>query len=91
MSEADEAYYKKQREEFAARRDSFWRKYRGSEPIEKLEFWHQTHTHFTQKWFGVFPEGTETTASILPQVVGTFGGRFDKFDKNSFEYTAYTD
>lgn len=84
-------YYKKERQQFADRRELFYSRYRGQEPIEKLEIWHESHTHFSQKLLGVFPKGTETRESILPKVKGTFGGRFERFADTSFEYIAYTD
>ena len=41
-----------------------------------------------------FPKGSETYESLLPQVKGTFGGRFTTTinkDSYRFEYIAYTD
>src|SRR5687767_7761901 len=84
-------FYKKEQQQFQDRREMFYKRYRGQEVIEKLEIWHESHTHFSQKLLGVFPKGTETRESILPKVKGTFGGRFERFTDTTFEYTAYTD
>lgn len=93
-TEANAAYYKEEREKFGRLRDLFYRKYRGEIEAEKLEMRTESHTHFTMKVVGVFPKGSETYASLLPKVRGTFGGRFTTtIDENSyrFEYIAYTD
>jgi len=90
----NEDYYKKEREDFAKARELFYQKYRGEIPAEKLEIRSESHTHFSMKKFGVFPKGTETYASLIPKVQGTFGGRFTTdIDSESyrFEYIAYTD
>lgn len=88
-----EEAYARQGAEWDAKRNSFYAKYHGKEKADKLEFWHKTHTHFSMIWMGVFPPGTETSASILPHVQGSFGGRFTHFDskRGTFEYIAYTD
>lgn len=85
------AAYKKQNDEWNEQRDSFYRKYNGKEPVEKLEIRIEGHTHFSQKVIGVFPVGTETRETIRPKVIGSFGGRFDRFNETNFEYIAYTD
>lgn len=71
--------------------DLFWHKYRTGENIDKLDIRHESHTHFSMIKIGVFPKGTETMQSILNQVRGTFGGRFERFTDYSFKYIAYTD
>jgi|GEM_PF-706968 hypothetical protein len=91
ISKEQQERYRLQNEQWDKRRDSFFKKYRGDEPATKLEMRTESHTHFSQKVLGVFPEGTETTSTILPRVIGSFGGRFEHFDKYSFEYIAYTD
>lgn len=85
------AYYKSEQESWNAARELFYKKYRGEELVDKLEIRTEPHTHFTQKVFGVFPQGTETKATLLPKITGTFGGRFTHFGGYSFEYIAYTD
>lgn len=90
----NEAYYEKQRKEFDEARELFYTKYRGEIPADKLEIRAEGHTHFSMKKIGVFPKGSETYESLLPQVRGTFGGRFTtSLNKDSyrFEYIAYTD
>lgn len=67
----------------------FYKMYRGDIPVEKYEARHRSHTHFSQVIFGVHPN--MTSSEILPKVIGTFGGRFSKFNNYSFEYIAYTD
>ncbi len=91
LSKEQEDYYKKEREQFAAARELFYKRYRGEEPPEKLEIRHESHTHFSMKVIGVFPNKTETRESLLPKVRGTFGGRFERFGDYYFEYIAYTD
>lgn len=73
--------------------EKFGRMFSGKEKATELVIRGYAHTHFTQIERGVFPPGTETSASIFPKVVGTFGGRFTMFDKDRgrFEYIAYTD
>lgn len=88
---SNEAYYEKQNKDFAEARDLFYKKFRGEIPAEKLEIRSESHTHFSMKKIGVFPVGSETRESILPKVLGTFGGRFARFDDYCFEYIAYTD
>ena len=90
----NEAYYEKQRKEWDEARDLFYKKYRGEIPADKLEIRAESHTHFSMKKIGVFPKGSETYESLLPQVKGTFGGRFTTTinkDSYRFEYIAYTD
>lgn len=84
-------YYKKQNEIWQEARDSFYKKYNGQEAIVELEMRTEPHTHFTQIVVGVFPEGTQTKESLLPEVEGTFGGRFEIFGTTKFKYIAYTD
>lgn len=84
-------HYQRDNEKWQQQRDLFYKKYRGAEPIEKLEMRNEPHTHFTQIIVGVFPKGTETRESLLPMVRGTFGGRFEQFGETSFKYIAYTD
>lgn len=94
IEKRNQEYYKRQNEQWATQSKLFYDRYAGKEPIEKLEMRTESHTHFSQKVIGVFPKGTETYASLLPKVVGSFGGRFTTtIDKDSFrfEYIAYTD
>lgn len=90
----NESYYEKQRKEYDESRMLFYKKYRGEIPADKLEIRYEPHTHFTMKKIGVFPKGSETYWSLLPKVIGTFGGRFTTSinkDSYSFEYISYTD
>lgn len=59
---------------------------------EKIDWYHQSHTHFSMKKIGVFPIGTKKDI-ILKEVSGTFGGRFESFNDTAgtFIYIAYTD
>jgi len=91
QQERNRQYYEKQNKEWEVARNLFYNRYAGKEAIEKLEMRHEPHTHFTQKVIGVFPKGTETQSSILPKVIGTFGGRFERWNDYSFSYIAYTD
>lgn len=86
-------YYKQENDRWQAARELFYKKFRGDEPIIKLEMRTESHTHFSQKVIGIFPPNTETEATILPQVIGTFGGRFEGFNasRGKFSYIAYTD
>jgi hypothetical protein len=56
----------------------------------KIDWITESHTHFTMKKKGVYPEGA-TRQDVIEKVKGTFGGRFNKFDNGEFEYIAYTD
>lgn len=56
----------------------------------KIDWVHESHTHFSMKKIGVYPEGT-TRQEVEEKVKGTFGGRFERFDKGEFVYVAYTD
>lgn len=93
MDKKNREYYQRENEKWAAQRKSFYRKYNGQEPIEKLEMRNESHTHFSQIIIGVFPKGTETRASIEEKAIGTFGGRFELWnpERGSFKYIAYTD
>lgn len=84
-------YYNKQMEEWQHAELLFNRRYQGHESIEELEIRSYSHTHISMIKKGVFPKGTETIATILPKVKGTFGGRFERFTETTFEYIAYTD
>lgn len=83
--------YKKETAELDEFYKTFWLMYRGKKEIEKLVIIHQSHTHFSQKLIGVFPKGTETRESIMEEVIGTFGGRFESFTETSFSFIEYTD
>lgn len=91
VQKRQQEYYERENQKWTQQRELFYKRFRGEEPIYKLEMRTEGHTHFTQKVFGVFPEGTETRESLLPRVKGTFGGRFERFTKTSFTYIAYTD
>lgn len=56
----------------------------------KIDWRSIEHTHFSMIKRGVYPEGT-TIDQVRKEVEGTFGGRFNYFDKGEFEYVAYTD
>ena len=77
--------------EWSDRRNAFYKKFHSKAGAEQLEIRGESHTHFTEIKRGVFPKGTETRESVLPRIVGTFGGRFNWFDETTFEYIAYTD
>jgi hypothetical protein len=68
-----------------------WRTYtlRPLDPT-KLDYHNKAHTHFSMIKEGVYPEGM-TREQVLAEVKGTFGGRFEYFDKGRFKYVAYTD
>jgi hypothetical protein len=96
----DPEVQKRQQEAYAAdnerwqkQRESFYNKLAGKEPITELEIIHQGHTHFSQKLIGVFPPNSITGSEIEEKVKGTFGGRFEYFNKEhgKFSYIAYTD
>ena len=77
------------REKSEADKKLFYEMYNGKNPVDKYRAKHRNHTHFSQIIFGVHPD--MTSQEILKLVIGTFGGRFSKFNKYSFEYIAYTD
>lgn len=77
------------KEKAAAEEKLFYKMYRGDIPVDKYRARHRNHTHFSQIIFGVHPN--MTMDELLKDVKGTFGGRFSKFDKYSFEYIVYTD
>lgn len=58
----------------------------------KIDWKFIPHTHFTMKKVGVFPPGT-SRKEVEAEVRGTFGGRFEKFNEETceFSYIAYTD
>lgn len=56
----------------------------------KIDWHSKPHTNFTMIKEGVYPEGT-TREQVLEKIEGTFGGRFDYFEKGKFKYIAYTD
>lgn len=56
----------------------------------KLDYRNKSHTHFTMIKEGVYPEGM-TIEEVRKEVDGTFGGRFEYFDKGKFKFIAYTD
>jgi hypothetical protein len=86
-------YYARENQRWQEQRNSFYRKFNGQEPITKLEIRGEPHTHFSQIKVGVFPPNSETTESLLPEIKGTFGGRFTRFEPafGRFHYIAYTD
>ncbi len=89
----NQEYYRKENERFQAARELFYEKYNGTEPITELEMRTESHTHFSQKVIGIFPPNTETQATLLPKIIGTFGGRWEGFNptRGSFSFIAYTD
>lgn len=90
-SEKERAYYEEETKRWQEERNAFERQYSGQEIITGLKIIHEYHTHFSQIFRGVFPDGSETAASILPHVKGSFGGRFEVFTSTKFKYIAYTD
>lgn len=56
----------------------------------KIDWHYETHTHFTMKKVGVYPESA-TMKDVEDLVKGTFGGRFEYFRDGKFSYVAYTD
>lgn len=58
----------------------------------EITWYDEGHTHFTMKKIGVFPIGTSGNL-VESKVKGTFGGRFEEFnkDRGTFTYIAYTD
>jgi hypothetical protein len=58
----------------------------------KIDYICSSHTHFSMIKEGVFPKRT-TMDEVREIVKGTFGGRFEMFDKENckFKYVAYTD
>lgn len=56
----------------------------------KIDYLIKPHTNFSQIVEGVYPENT-TIEEVGNKVMGTFGGRFDYFEKGKFRYIAYTD
>lgn len=91
VTQSAQEFYNKLMDEHDKRRDSFYLKFNGKANIDKLEMMLEEHTHFSQIVKGVFPTGTETKDSLLPKVIGSFGGRWRTFTENTFEYVAYTD
>lgn len=85
------AYYAERQRKFDDAKDLFYRKYRGEVEANALEVRRESHTHFSMRVIGVFPKGTQTKESLLPEIEGTFGGRFTRLGDFSFEYIAYTD
>lgn len=73
-----------------AKRMDILAKMRHEKPIDKIEWLSESHTHFSMIKKGVYPNGM-TRADVRKEVDGTFGGRFRVFDKNVFEFIAYTD
>jgi hypothetical protein len=84
-------YFQKQNEEWQKARKEFYDEFNGKSQPTKLKIRKESHTHFSMKVFGVFPNGTETASSLRPKVEGTFGGRFTLLDDTRFIYIAYTD
>ena len=93
IKKRNQEYYARQMKEWDDARKAFYDMYNGNVTVDKLRLRTEAHTHFTQKVYGVFPVGTETIASLLPKVNGTFGGRFESFNQSRacFCYIAYTD
>jgi hypothetical protein len=58
----------------------------------KIDYVKGMHSSSSMKVTGVFPPGT-TKAEVLELVEGTFGGRFERFNPETgdFTYIAYTD
>lgn len=58
----------------------------------KIDYRIVPHSNSSQKVVGVFPPGT-TMDEVRALVDGTFGGRFERWDKRAGEFTfiAYTD
>ena len=83
----------------------FWAKFRGEVPVTVFETRIHGHTHFSQKVNGIFPAKIENDtwpysatakelvndAEIMNKIRGSFGGRFENINKQSFVYIAYTD
>jgi len=84
------AAYKKQCHEYSQARTDFYKKYHSGDPVEKLEYRIEVHTHFSQKVIGMFPVGM-SRSEITDKIKGTFGGRYEKLGETRFEYIAYTD
>ena len=60
----------------------------------KIDYRIRSHTNSSQICEGVYPETGDELAdrkAVEARVKGTFGGRFNRFGKGSFEYVAYTD
>ena len=64
----------------------------GKLPVEKIEYYTNSHTHFSMEHIGAFPKGT-TRAEVEQKVQGSWGGRFTWWDAEAgiFDYIAYTD
>lgn len=56
----------------------------------KIDYRIKSHTNSSQICEGVYPDGT-TREQVLEKVIGTFGGRFERFGNGHFKYIAYTD
>ncbi len=56
----------------------------------KIDWHNKPHSNASMIKEGIYPEGT-TRAQVEEKVVGTFGGRFERFGDGKFKYIAYTD
>jgi hypothetical protein len=56
----------------------------------KVDWRYVPHTHFTMIKEGVYPLHL-SREEVEKEVVGTFGGRFERFGNGHFKYIAYTD
>jgi len=84
------AFYEKILNDYSEARTNFYKKYHSGDPVEKLEYRIESHTHFSQKVIGMFPKDMPRS-EITDKIKGTFGGRYEKLGETRFEYIAYTD
>lgn len=82
--------YRKQNEEFDARRRAFYALFHSTEVVTEFQCRTESHTHFSQKVIGMYP-GENLTPENMKQIRGTFGGRFEHNAHGRFVYIAYTD
>lgn len=90
----NQVYYENQRVQWQEAEELFSKKFRGEIQADKLEIRAYSHSNSSMRKIGVFPKGSETKETLLPHVIGTFGGRFTMLitkDSFRFEYIAYTD
>lgn len=91
--ERNKDLYKNQHEAWEKRRSEFWAKYNSPDVADKFDWIDEAHTHFSMKKIGIFPPKEMSLIEVLDKIKGTFGGRFEYFDKvrGRFRYIAYTD
>lgn len=93
FGEANRKYYEEMSIKWEKERNDFYALYRSAEKAPETKIRKESHTHFSMKVYGAYDPEKTTIDSLMPEIRGTFGGRFKYLDKEvgRFCFIAYTD